>query len=253
MSVNLKHNLLGVILLFPYCLLSSINPTPYSFSNDFKIWRWGGGRAWGLLVLHTHMGSGGWVRDEFGQVSAKQFKSPLEFSWLWSNSSGEGRSRVGVVRRPAVDESNGCRAKQKGHPLPQGCRTARSSSAEGRIRGAPLPQHFCSFQPIPSPCIPSHAGHVKCRPFPSSLLFPFSLTLASCNKQPCLFLIISSVSHPASLLFSEGLCLKSLHLPLFTVTSVTLMPQPFSNPSPLAPPFIFSASRLSSSLSFLFV
>lgn len=156
------------------------------------------------------------MRDEFGQVSAKQFKSPLAFSWLWSNSSGEG-SRAGVVRRPAVDESNGYRAKQKGQPLPQGCRTARSSSAEGRIWGAPRPQHFCSIQPIPSPCIPSHAGHVKCRPFPSSLLFPLSLTLASCNKQPCLILITSSVStfisHPASLLFSEGLCLKSLHLP----------------------------------------
>lgn len=143
------------------------------------------------------------------------FKRPLAFSCLWRKSSGEGRSRVGVVGRPAGDKSNCCGPSRKDNLSPKG---AGLFSKE--LQEAPCPQHFCGPQHIPSPYILSHAGHVKPKIFPSSLLFPLSLTLASCNKQPVPVPLHFSSLHThlsfSLLLLSESLCLKSPHLPLLS-------------------------------------
>lgn len=129
-------------------------------------------------------------------------------------SSGEEGSRVGIVGSPVRCQRNCSRVEQKENPCPKG-RTALLSSAGGREPGGTTFMGFLR-QTICSPGIPSHADHVKHTHFPGSLFFSLCY-LSPYNSQVCLFLIAfpavsTGISHSASLFFSEGMCIKTLHL-----------------------------------------
>lgn len=157
----------------------------------------------------------------FGQVSAKQFKNPLAFSWLWRKSSGERRNKVGVVGRSAMHQSNCFRAKQKGQFPPQGYRTALCSSAGGRVWRHHVHSISAVFNlsllPVSRPMLVMSNAHPS--PTPSFSYFPLPPPVT--NSPACSSSLLlqsphsSLIQSPSSSLrvFASNpfTCLSSLH------------------------------------------
>lgn len=128
------------------------------------------------------------MRDGFGWVSARMFKRPLAFSCLWRKSSGEGRSRVGVVGRPAGDKSNCCGPSRKDNLSPKGAGLFSPELQEeecgGTMSTALLWPSAHPFSLYPVPCWPCQTQNLsQLPPFPALPYFSLlQQTACSCSS-----------------------------------------------------------------------